>query len=104
MKVRIFSFAPVIFSWLGMGEKKYYGYCGAGVYQWSEPSTVGYDSSSGTEFGFRFGGGFKRNLIKNIDFGANLEWNHMFNMQGRNFNLNSINNLELSLSLIYNFK
>jgi len=100
MKIRIFSFTPVVFSWLGLSKREKYLYFGPGIYHWSQPKSASFSSSSSTEGGFRAGFGFKKKLYKSLDWGANLEWNHMFNMSGKNLDIGSSNMLNLSFSII----
>jgi hypothetical protein len=100
MKIRIFSFTPVVFSWIGLSKREKYLYFGPGIYHWSQPKSASFSSSSSTEGGFRVGLGFKKKLYKSLDWGANLEWNHMFNMSGKNLDIGSSNMLNLSFSII----
>lgn len=98
LKVSIFNLSPVLFSWLGMAERKYYVYIGPGVYHWSSPRSGSFDSSSGTEFGFKAGGGFLKPWRYDLLFGADLRLEHLFDMSGENFNLGSANNFIFSLT------
>lgn len=103
MKIGIFSFTPVLFSWLGYTKKRYYTYLGFGIYHWTQPSSSLYTSSSQTEFGFKGGCGAILPFYKKIDFGVNIEFNHILNMSGPNFDLGSVNNLDFSLGFKYSF-
>lgn len=103
IKISIFSFAPVLFSWLGMDERIFYGYVGSGIYHWTQPSSSSFDSTSATEFGFRMGSGLKIKLGRKTGIGLNLEWNHIFKMKSKNFDIGPVNNIDLSMSFIYSF-
>ncbi len=103
MKINIFSFTPVLFSWLGLVERKYYVYIGPGIYHWKREKNIDFDTVSSNEGGIRIGFGYigyKRN-IKNLLYGFNMEYNHMFNMNKKDINLGSVNTISLSFSLGY---
>lgn len=100
IKIRIFSFTPVIFSWLGLTERNYYVYIGPGIYHWSQPKNINFDSSSSTEAGLRFGMGLSKKLFKKFNWGGNIEWNHIFNMKGKNFDMGSGNTISFSISIV----
>jgi len=99
LKVSIFTMSPVLFSWLGIAERKYYVYLGPGIYHWSSPASGNFSSSSQTEFGFKAGCGFLRKIKYNISWGAEARFEHMFDMSGKNFELGSANNLVISATM-----
>jgi len=96
LKFRIFSFTPAIFGFIDI-EKKYYFYIGAGIYHWSQPSST-YNSTSGDEGGFRVGFGYKK-IYKKIGYGSGIEFNHLFNINGKNFDLGPSNILSFYINI-----
>lgn len=101
IKLRIFSFNPVLFSWVGISTRNYFLYLGPGLYHISQPSSSIFSSSSTDEAGFRIGGGYVKNLSGKISVGSTIEFNHLFNMKTKNFDLGSVNLLSLSITVMY---
>lgn len=99
LKVSIFNISPVLFSWLGIAERKYYVYLGPGIYHWSSPASGDFSSSSQTEFGFKAGCGFLRKIKYNISWGLEARFEHILDMSGKNFDLGSANNLNFSATM-----
>lgn len=103
IKLRIFSFSPLLFSWLGLSERKHYVYIGPALYHWSQPESSTFNSTSGDEGGFRLGFGYAGNLSDSFKIGYNLEFKHLFDLSGKNFKLDSSNTFDISVSLGYIF-
>ncbi|NLI09527.1 MAG: hypothetical protein GX447_02070 [Elusimicrobia bacterium] len=99
IKVSVFNFSPVLFSWLGINERKYYVYLGPGIYHWTSPKSSAFSSSSSTEFGLKAGGGILKNYSKGLSMGLEFRFEHLFDMKGENFDLGSANNAVLSFVL-----
>jgi hypothetical protein len=100
IKFNIFSFTPSILGWIDNQRTKYF-YFGPGLYHWKQPKTSTYSSTSGDEGGFRVGVGFKKEYRK-IFYGGCLEFNHLFNINGKNFDLGPSNTLSLLISFYLN--
>lgn len=97
IKVSIFNISPILFSWLGIAERKKYVYLGPGIYHWSSPKSSSFSSSSGTEFGLKVSCGVIKNYSKSFSLGAEIRFEHVFNMKGENFDLNSANVMQFSI-------
>jgi len=97
LDLKIFSFTPTFFSWLGAPRHRYFVYGGTGVYHWSQPASVLYGSDSGTQFGYNLGAGVLYDFLFELRWGLSLEWNHIFNMKGDNFDLDSANNFDVNV-------
>ncbi len=98
IKVSVFNISPVLFSWLGLAERKKYVYLGPGIYHWSSPKTSSFSSSSGTEFGLKAAAGILKKYSESLYFGAEIRFEHIFDMKGENFDLNSVNVLQFSIT------
>jgi len=103
LNVRIFSFTPVLLSWLGLNEHKYFLYTGAGLYHITQIKSNLFPSDSITEFGINLGAGITYNFLFRLKWGLNLEWSHIFNMKDEIFDLNSANNLDVNIIFIKKF-
>lgn len=103
LNIRFFSFTPLIFSWLGTLERKYFFFLASGIYQISQPKSLQYASDSITEFGFSIGTGVLYNFFFQMKWGISIQWHHIFNMKGDNFDLDSANNLDINLNLAKRF-
>jgi hypothetical protein len=98
IKFKFFSFTPALFFWID-NQRRYYLYGGVGIYHWSQPKTSSYLSTSSDEAGFRIGVGYKKNFYKKIGLGGGLEFEHLFNINGKNFNLGPSNIISFSINL-----
>ena len=105
LELKLFSFTPFIKASFPEGEKLYYGILGAGIYQWRQPAyTSGglrFGSDSGSSGGINLGGGVSYPFWWESRAGLDLRWHHIFNMQGSNLSLKSVDSFNIMLVVTY---
>jgi len=97
LKIKIFSLVPYLKAFYSRNGRSYYGFTGVGLYQWAQTSFrsagVSRSSASGTSPGLLLGGGVSYPFWRGSTASFEARWNHVFNMRGGNFSLDSADNL-----------
>ncbi|MCX5786666.1 MAG: hypothetical protein NTX59_13375 [Elusimicrobia bacterium] len=99
LNIKIFSLVAYLRASYLKGGHSYYSFVGAGFYQWTQNSFkiagVSCASASGASPGILLGGGVRYPFWFGSRASLEARWQHVFNMKGGGFNLDSADNLGL---------